>query len=112
MEASFICSKSHVDPLKSLTLPRHKLIAALLSAKLAKQVSSCLKFDNNIYYWTDSLISYYWIRGDSSGFKPYVKNRVEEIQKFSDPNRWGHCPGKDNTLLISFHPCLVHQLSN
>ncbi|GFW60030.1 integrase catalytic domain-containing protein [Trichonephila clavipes] len=61
IETSFICSKSHVAPLKSLTLPRFELTAALLSARLAKQVSSCLKFDVNIYYWTDSLISYYWI---------------------------------------------------
>ncbi|GFW99905.1 putative RNA-directed DNA polymerase from transposon X-element [Trichonephila clavipes] len=45
----FICSKSRVAPLKSLTLPRLELTAALLSARLAKQVSSCLKFDTNIY---------------------------------------------------------------
>ncbi|GFW28513.1 integrase catalytic domain-containing protein [Trichonephila clavipes] len=66
IETSFICSKSRVAPLKSLTLPRLELTAALLSARLAKQVSSCLKFDANIYYWTDSLISYYWIRGVSA----------------------------------------------
>ncbi|GFX87237.1 integrase catalytic domain-containing protein [Trichonephila clavipes] len=95
IETSFICSKS-VAPLKSLTLPRLELTAALLSARLAKQVSSCLKFDANICYWTDSLISYYWIRGDSSAFKPYIKNRVQEIQLLSDPMQWGHCPGKNN----------------
>ncbi|GFW43001.1 integrase catalytic domain-containing protein [Trichonephila clavipes] len=96
IETSFICSKGRVAPLKSLTLPRLELTAALLSARLAKQVSSCLKFGANIYYWTDSLISYYWIRGDSSAFKPYIKNRVQEIQFLSDPMQWGHCPGKDN----------------
>ncbi|GFX47419.1 integrase catalytic domain-containing protein [Trichonephila clavipes] len=96
IETSFICSKSRVAPLKSLTLPLLELTAALLSARLAKQVSSCLKFDANIYYWTDSLISYYWIRGYSSAFKPYIKNRVQEIQLLSDPMQWGHCPGKDN----------------
>ncbi|GFR15756.1 integrase catalytic domain-containing protein [Trichonephila clavata] len=66
------------------------------AGKLAKQVSSCLKFNANIYYWTDSLISYYWIRGDSSAFKPYIKNRVQEIQLLSDTSQWGHCPGKNN----------------
>ncbi|GFQ69976.1 integrase catalytic domain-containing protein [Trichonephila clavata] len=96
IETSFICSKSRVAPLKSLMLPRLELTAALLSARLAKQVSSCLKFNANIYYWTDSLISYYWICGDSSAFKPYIKNRVQEIQSLSDPSQWGHCPGKDN----------------
>ncbi|GFV12674.1 integrase catalytic domain-containing protein [Trichonephila clavipes] len=29
-------------------------------------------------------------------FKPYIKNRVQEIQLLSDPMQWGHCPGKDN----------------
>ncbi|GFX30670.1 integrase catalytic domain-containing protein [Trichonephila clavipes] len=73
-----------------------------MSARFAKQVSSCLKFDANIYYWTDYLISYYWIRGDSSAFKPYVKNRVQEVQSLSDPIQWRHCPGKDNlTDLLS-----------
>ncbi|GFU21095.1 integrase catalytic domain-containing protein [Trichonephila clavipes] len=96
IETSLICSKSRVAPLKSLTLPRLELTAALLSARLAKQVSSCLKIDANIYYWTGSLISYYWIRGNSSAFKPYIKNRVQEIQLLSDPMQWGHCPGKDN----------------
>ncbi|GFQ76350.1 integrase catalytic domain-containing protein [Trichonephila clavata] len=36
------------------------------------------------------------LRGDSSAFKPYIKNRVQEIQLLSDPSQWGHCPGKDN----------------
>ncbi|GFS42037.1 uncharacterized protein TNIN_241101 [Trichonephila inaurata madagascariensis] len=105
IETSFICSKNRVAPLKSLTLLRLELTVALLSSRLAKQVSSCLKFDANIYYWTDSLISYYWIRGDSSAFKPYVKNRVQEIQLLSDPIQWEHCPRKD-ALLISFR--VVH----
>ncbi|GFR01961.1 uncharacterized protein TNCT_679691 [Trichonephila clavata] len=29
-------------------------------------------------------------------FKPFVKNRVEEIQKLSNPSDWHHCPGKEN----------------
>ncbi|GBN37831.1 hypothetical protein AVEN_25436-1 [Araneus ventricosus] len=66
IETNFICSKSSVAPLKLLTLPRLELTAALLSARLAKQVSSCLNFNAIIYYWTDSLISYYWIHIDSS----------------------------------------------
>ncbi|GFQ76718.1 integrase catalytic domain-containing protein [Trichonephila clavata] len=62
IETSFICSKSRVAPLKSLTLPRLELTAAY--CQLA--------------------------------FKPYIKNRVQEIQLLSDPSQWGHCPGKDN----------------
>ncbi|GFW81580.1 integrase catalytic domain-containing protein [Trichonephila clavipes] len=46
IETSFICSKSRVAPLKSLTLPRLKLTAALLSARLAKQWGHCPGKDN------------------------------------------------------------------
>ncbi|GFX35987.1 integrase catalytic domain-containing protein [Trichonephila clavipes] len=56
---------SEAEGLTEIKIPRFYL-AALLSARLAKQVSSCLKFDANIYYWTDSLILYYWIRGVSA----------------------------------------------
>ncbi|GFU94500.1 integrase catalytic domain-containing protein [Trichonephila clavipes] len=44
----------------------------------------------------DQEISKIRVRGDSSAFKPYIKNRVQEIQLLSDPMQWGHCPGKDN----------------
>ncbi|GFX91577.1 integrase catalytic domain-containing protein [Trichonephila clavipes] len=108
IETSFICSKSRVAPLKSLTLPRLELAAALLSARLAKQVSSCLKFDANIYYWTDSLISYYWIRGDSSAFKPYIKNRVQDTIALIRCS--GDTVQERTTLLISFR--VVHLPSN
>ncbi|GFW38331.1 integrase catalytic domain-containing protein [Trichonephila clavipes] len=43
IETSFICSKSRVAPLKSLTLPCLELTAALLSARLAKQDRQLVK---------------------------------------------------------------------
>ncbi|KFM80269.1 hypothetical protein X975_05809, partial [Stegodyphus mimosarum] len=46
---SFICSKNRVVPLKFITLPHLELLACLLSSRLAKQVSRCLKFDVNTY---------------------------------------------------------------
>ncbi|GFY39446.1 uncharacterized protein TNIN_335661 [Trichonephila inaurata madagascariensis] len=69
IETSFICSKSRVAPLKSLTLPHLELTAALLSDRLAKQRSN----------HTLKIV-----------FKRYTH------KSFSDPIQWGHCPEKDN----------------
>ncbi|GBN94576.1 hypothetical protein AVEN_251192-1, partial [Araneus ventricosus] len=93
---NFLCSKSRVAPLKSLTLPRLELLGCLLSARLAEQVSKCLKFEASCYFWTDSSICTYWIKGKADDYKPFVKNRVKEIQRLSERGNWSHCPGKEN----------------
>ncbi|GFT89796.1 integrase catalytic domain-containing protein, partial [Nephila pilipes] len=58
----FVCSKSRVTPLKSLTLPHSELFGCLLSAGLFRQVSKCLKFEAKCYFWIDSNICEHWIK--------------------------------------------------
>ena len=38
----------------------------------------------------------YWIQGPSRRLKPFVANRVAEIQRKSDPAQWRHVPGEQN----------------
>ena len=38
--------------------------------------------------WTYSVHVIYWIRGQSWRFKPFVANRVGEIQPLTDPEQW------------------------
>ena len=38
----------------------------------------------------------YWIRGHSWRFKPFVANRVGEIQALIDPEQWRYVPPKQN----------------
>ncbi|XP_035205973.1 uncharacterized protein LOC118181004 [Stegodyphus dumicola] len=49
-----------------------------------------------VYMWTDSLIALHWIKGKASKWKPFVSNRVSEIQSRTDPADWNHCSGQDN----------------
>ncbi|KRX69472.1 hypothetical protein T06_8532 [Trichinella sp. T6] len=67
-------SKSKVSPLKSVTLPRLELVAAL----------------------SDSQITLCWIRNAARTWKPFVKNRVESIHELVKPEDWRCCPTKDN----------------
>ena len=44
-------------------------------------------------FMTESMIALAWIRSQARGFKPFVSNRVSEIQSQTDPSQWRHVPG-------------------
>ncbi|GFV77760.1 uncharacterized protein TNCV_1575081 [Trichonephila clavipes] len=57
-----ITSKSRVAPIKSLTIPRLELCAAVLLAKLVKRVVAALQLETaELYLWSDSMIVLAWL---------------------------------------------------
>lgn len=44
-----------------------------------------------IIYWSDSLVTLRWIRGDASRRKSFVRNQVETIQGVFEKEWWNHC---------------------
>ncbi|GFR17290.1 integrase catalytic domain-containing protein [Trichonephila clavata] len=98
ISVKLVTSKSHVAPLSCVTLPRLELLGTLVAARLASKVKkivnskkSCLQ-----YYWTDSKIFLFWIKGNKPRWKQFVANRVNEITSLTDPQSWYHCAGKEN----------------
>ena len=47
-------------------------------------------------FWTDSCNVLWWIRGHSRQYKPFVANRIGEIQSATKPKQWRHVPTKEN----------------
>ncbi|GFV65998.1 uncharacterized protein TNCV_1303891 [Trichonephila clavipes] len=92
-----ITSKSRVAPIKSLTIPRLELCAAVLLAKLVKKVVAALQLETaELYLWSDSMIVLAWLRKEPMDLKTFVQNRVAKIQELYPNQLWRHVPSDQN----------------
>lgn len=73
-------------------------MGAVLAARLAKEVKKVIdqKQQSTSFFWTDAKIVLYWIQNSTKRWKPFVANRVKEIQALTTQASWHHCPGRDN----------------
>ena len=91
-EVSFIVAKSHVAPLKELTLPRLELMAALVATRLTHFVVKAIPLkDPSIFVWSDSQIVLHWVNSRKQ-LPTFVHHRITEIQSLLPTAEWKYCP--------------------
>ncbi|XP_076301820.1 uncharacterized protein LOC143219898 [Lasioglossum baleicum] len=94
---SLLAGKSKVAPLTPVTIPRLELQGAELLSRLMAFVLSA--FENatvKCFCWTDSTVVLAWLRSHPSKWKPYVANRVANIQTRLPNASWQHVPTAEN----------------
>ncbi|GBM11937.1 hypothetical protein AVEN_209633-1 [Araneus ventricosus] len=98
ISSSFIVAKCRLAPLKKLSLARLELMGALVSARLAEYLQKTFPWitSDHIFFWSDSQITLYWIKGDPLRWMEFVRNRVREIQEKTNRHHWNYCRGKTN----------------
>ena len=89
IHSGLILAKSHLAPLKKMTIPRLELTAATLSVKLDAKLKEELDLPiKQSIFWTDSTIVLQYIRNEDKRFNTFVANRVATIRDNSDPDQW------------------------
>jgi len=107
------CSKNTLAQVKKITLPRLELLAALVWARILHYVCWETGLDiRNATLWTDTMVVLSWIRSNPGRWKTFVCSRVREIQTYTTPRQWKHCPGEYNPTDYLSRRVNADQLNN
>ena len=93
-----VCNiKNKGSTLAVIEYPTFRINGSNLRKRLALSIAEVLSTDRElITFWTDSTSVIWWIRGYSRQFKPFIANRIGEIQTSTNPEKWRYVPTKEN----------------
>lgn len=102
VHVSFVLGRSRLAPIKTVTLPRLELSAAVVGVRIKETIRCELEIEvSDTVFWSDSMIVIAYIRNTKSRFKTFVANRLTEIHESTNPNQWRHVPSEQNPADIA-----------
>lgn len=99
VKVELLCSKSRVNPIKSLTTPRLELNSALILARLSKKLYDQLiknNFTIQVHLYVDSQIVLAWLNTEPTKLSVYVANRVKTIRDLTQNASWSYITTNEN----------------
>ena len=104
IQVKFLCAKGKVTTIKGNTIPRNELNGAVILTRLAWSALESIKrtelaeYLNNskVNLNSDSTTVLSWVRSPAINYKPYVKNKIIEIQNLLPSSVWRYVPSTKN----------------
>uniref|UniRef100_A0A182N238 Peptidase aspartic putative domain-containing protein n=1 Tax=Anopheles dirus TaxID=7168 RepID=A0A182N238_9DIPT len=104
-------SKTKVTPIRSKhSIARLELCAAQLASLLYDRVKAAVDLQTPPTFWTDSTTVVHWLRASPNCWKPFVANRVSQVQHLTRGSVWRHIAGVDNPADLASRGCLSKDL--
>uniref|UniRef100_A0A182HI99 DUF5641 domain-containing protein n=1 Tax=Anopheles arabiensis TaxID=7173 RepID=A0A182HI99_ANOAR len=108
-------SKTKVTPINSKhsiarQLCTKHLCATQLASLLYDRVRLAVKLSSPATFWTDSMTVVHWLRASLNCWKPFVANRVSQVQHLTQGSVWWHIPGVENPADLASRGCLSKDL--
>lgn len=86
VHAGFVAARTRIAPLKTLSIPRLELQAAVMALRLAQQIKEDTRIQiGEPIFWCDSTCVLSWIHAKKFRFHVFVENRLSEILEGSSP---------------------------
>ena len=89
ISSNIIAAKTRVAPTTATSIPRLELSGAVIAIRLTSRIAKVLNVHmNDCIFWSDSFNVLWWVKGRSRKFKPFIANRVGEIQTSTRLEQW------------------------
>ena len=108
---SLVMGKARVAPLRSITIPRLELTAAVVSTRVSLSLKQELDYQDIIeVFWTDSQVVIGYIHNESKRFHTFAANSVQEIRNHTKPEQWHYIASESNPVDAASRGLTARQL--
>ena len=106
-----MASKARVSPVRSITIPRLELTAAVVAVQLSQKLKQELQMQiDDEFFWCDSQIVLGYVSNDAKRFHDFVANRVQTIRDHTRVDQWQYVSTQENPADHASRGCSIAKL--